>query len=78
MLYSILDADFSSTFLSIQKLLHTTEFQEFIRDSIRFKLTMLSHECEYIEITKEQYDLLNEAVKEMSAPYYTTEDFVNT
>ncbi len=39
---------------------------------------MLSHECEYIEITKEQYDLLNEAVKEMSAPYYTTEDFVNT
>jgi len=61
----------------IPQLSHTTK-EEFIRDAIRFKLTMLSQGYEYIEIPKEQFGLLNEAVKEMSAPYYTTEDFVNT
>ena len=32
----------------------------------------------YIEIPKEQYELLNEAVKEMSTPYCTADDFINT
>lgn len=56
---------------------YTTK-EELIRDAIRFKLTMLSQEYEYVEIPKEQYDLLNEAVKEMNAPYTTADDFINT
>jgi len=39
---------------------------------------MLSQEYEYIEIPKEQYEQLNEAVKEMSTPYYSAGDFINT
>jgi len=38
---------------------------------------VLSQEYEYVEFPKEQYDLLNEAVKEMSTPYYGAEDFIN-
>lgn len=45
---------------------------------IHFKLTMLSHKYEYIETPKEQFDLLNEAVKKMSTPYYGAEDFINS
>ena len=37
---------------------------------------MLCQEYECIEIPKKQYDLPNEAMKEMSTPHYTVEDFV--
>jgi len=39
---------------------------------------MQSKEYEYIEIPKERYNLLNEAVKEMNAAYSTADDFINT
>jgi len=38
---------------------------------------MLSQEYEYIEIPKEQYNMLNKAVKEMNTPHYSAEDFIN-
>ena len=49
-----------------------------MRDAIRFKLAVLSQEYEYVEVRKEQYDLLNEAVKEMNTPYYSAEHSINT
>lgn len=55
---------------------YTTK-EVFIRDAIRFKLIMLSQEYEYIEISKEQYDQLNEAAKEMNMPHYKAADFIN-
>jgi hypothetical protein len=51
--------------------------EEFIRDAIRFRLTWLSQEREFIEIPREQYDFLNEAIKEMNTSYRNTEDFIN-
>jgi len=53
-----------------------TRKEEFIRQAIRFLLKWESEEYEYIEIPKEQYDSLNEAVREMNTPYYTAEDFI--
>jgi len=38
---------------------------------------MLSQEYEYIEIPKEQYNMLNKTVKEMNTPHYSAEDFIN-
>lgn len=66
------------SFIEENKQLGYTTKEELIRDSIRFKLTMLSQEYEYMEIPKEQYDLLNQALKEMDTPYYTADDFINT
>jgi Arc/MetJ-type ribon-helix-helix transcriptional regulator len=54
-----------------------TTREEFIRDAIRFRLDWLSQENEYVVIQKEQYDLLDEAVKEMNTPYQSAEGFVN-
>jgi len=54
-----------------------TTREEFIRDAIRFRLTWFRGENEYVEIPKEQYDSLNEAVKEMNTSYRSAEDFIN-
>jgi hypothetical protein len=50
--------------------------EEFIRDAIRFRLTWLKGEYQFIEIPKEQYEQLDEAIKEMNTPYSDAEDFV--
>jgi hypothetical protein len=50
------------------KQLGFTTKEEFIRDAIRFRLRWLKGEYQFIEISKEHYEQLDEAVKEMSAP----------
>ena len=64
-------------FIEQNRHLGYTTREEFIRDAIRFRLAWLGQEHEYIEIPKEQYDLLNEAIKEMNTSYRNTEDFIN-
>jgi metal-responsive CopG/Arc/MetJ family transcriptional regulator len=53
-----------------------TRREEFIRQAIRFFLKWESEEYEYIEIPKEKYDKLNEAVKKMGMPYYNAAEFI--
>jgi len=65
------------SFMDGNKHLGFTTREEFIRDAIRFRLDWLSQENEYVVIQKEQYDLLDEAVKEMNTPYQSAEGFVN-
>lgn len=65
------------SFMDENKHLGFTTREEFIRDAIRFRLDWLSQENEYVVIQKEQYDLLDEAVKEMNTPYQSAEGFVN-
>jgi Arc/MetJ-type ribon-helix-helix transcriptional regulator len=65
-------------FIEENKQLGYTTKEEFIRDAIRFRLTWLKGEYAHVEIPKEQYDLLNQAVKEMNTPYESAEDFVTT
>jgi Arc/MetJ-type ribon-helix-helix transcriptional regulator len=64
-------------FMEENKQLGFTTREEFIRDAIRFRLTWFSQENEYVEIPREQYDLLNEAIKEMNTSYRNVEDFIN-
>jgi len=54
-----------------------TRKEEFIRQAIRFLLKWESEEYEYIEIPKEKYERLNQAIKEMDTPFYSVDDFVN-
>jgi hypothetical protein len=68
----------TQNFIEENRQLGYTTKEEFIRDAIRFRLTWLKGECEYIEMPKEQYDMLEEALKEMNTPYRSVEDFTNT
>jgi metal-responsive CopG/Arc/MetJ family transcriptional regulator len=54
---------------------YTTK-EEFIRQAVRFMLKCESGAYEHIEIPKEDYERLNEAVKEMNTPYCDAEDFI--
>lgn len=65
------------SFTEENKHLGYTTKEEFIRDAIRFRLTWLDQENECVEIPKEQYDLLDEAVREMNTPYPSAEGFIN-
>ena len=54
-----------------------TRKEEFIRQAIRFLLKWESEEYEYIEVPREKYERLNEAIKEMNTPFYSAEEFIN-
>ena len=55
-----------------------TTKEEFVRGAIRFRLNWLKSGNECLEIPREQYEELNEAVKEMDMPFRTAEQFVNS
>jgi metal-responsive CopG/Arc/MetJ family transcriptional regulator len=63
-------------FIQINRHRGYTTKEEFIRQAVRFMLKWESGAYEYIEIPKEDYERLNEAVKEMNAPYTSAEDFI--
>ncbi|MBC7130392.1 hypothetical protein H5T51_04110 [Candidatus Bathyarchaeota archaeon] len=54
---------------------YTTK-EEFIRQAVRFLLKWESADYEYVEIPREDYERLNQALKEMDAPYLNAEDFI--
>jgi hypothetical protein len=68
----------TQNFIEENRHLGFTTKEEFIRDAIRFRLTWFKQEYDYIEMPKEQYEALGEALVQMSTPYRTVEDFVNT
>jgi hypothetical protein len=51
--------------------------EEFIRDAIRWRLRFLREECEYLEIPKEEHEKLQQAIKEMSMPFLSVNDFID-
>lgn len=68
----------TQSFIEENRHLGFTTKEEFVRDAIRFRLTWLKGENECVEVPKEQFDKLNDAVKEMSTPYHSAEDFINS
>jgi hypothetical protein len=68
----------TQAFVEENKHLGFTTKEEFIRDAIRFRLSWFKQEWEYIEMPKELYETLEDALKEMDTPFRTVEDFMNT
>jgi hypothetical protein len=65
-------------FIETNKHLGYTIREEFIRDSARWRLKFLREESEYVEIPRDKYERLEAAVKEMSMPYHSALDFIQT
>jgi hypothetical protein len=55
-----------------------TTKEEFVRNAIRFRLNWFKSGNECIEIPREQYEELNEAVKEMDLPFRTADQSINS
>jgi len=66
----------TESFVEENRQLGFTTKEELIRDAVRYRLTMLKGEYQFIEVPKEEYDQLEIALEEMNVPYRSTEEFV--
>ena len=53
-----------------------TNKEDFVRDAIRYRLERLKTDNECIEVSREQYNELDEALKEMGTPFRSPEQFI--
>jgi hypothetical protein len=66
----------TQNFIEENKQMGYTTKEEFVRDAIRFRLDWLRSGNECVEVPRQQYEELNEAVKEMDMPFHTAEQFI--
>ena len=64
-------------FIEENRHLGYTTREEFIRDAVRWRLGFLKEEYEYIEVPKEEYERLQQAIKEMCMPFLSVGDFID-
>ena len=55
-----------------------TNKEDFVRDAIRYRLERLKNDNECIEVSREQYNELDEALKEMGTPFRSPEQFIHS
>ena len=60
-----------------KQLVYTTK-EEFVRDAIRFRLTWLKGDNQCLEIPRDQFEKLNEALEEMDMPFHSAEQLINS
>ncbi len=68
----------TENFIEENKQLGYTTKEEFVRDAIRFRLERLKNDNEFVEVSREQYDELQEALKVMGSPYRSPEQFIRS
>jgi Arc/MetJ-type ribon-helix-helix transcriptional regulator len=55
-----------------------TNKEDFVRDAIRYRLERLKNDNEFVEVSREQYNELEEALKEMGTPFRSPEQFIRS
>jgi len=63
-------------FIDANKNLGYTTREELIREAIRFKLGALKEQCEYIEVPKEDYEKLQQALRDLDTGFLSPDDFI--
>ena len=67
----------TQNFIDTNKQLGYTSREEFIRDAIRYRLRFLKNQTEYIELSKEDYEKLTQAISDMDTPFQSVENFIS-
>ena len=65
------------SFIEENRHLGYTTREEFIRDAVRWRLRLLRGEYEYLEIPREEYERLQQALRDMEMPFLSVSDFVD-
>jgi len=65
------------SFIEENRHLGYTTRDELIRDAVRWRLRFLKGEYEYVEMAKEDYEKLQQAIKDMDTPFLDVSDFVD-
>jgi len=53
-----------------------TTREELIRDAIRWRLRFFREDYEYVEIPREEYEKLQQAIKDLDTPFTSIDDFI--
>jgi metal-responsive CopG/Arc/MetJ family transcriptional regulator len=64
-------------FIEQNKHMGYTTKEEFIRDAVRLRLRTLKGEYESIEIPKDEYERLQQVIKDMDMPFRSVDGFVD-
>ncbi len=64
-------------FIEENKQLGYTTREEFIRDAVRYRLRFLRDQYEYIEIPVEEYEKLQQAIRDMDTGFLSVDDFID-
>ena len=54
-----------------------TSREEFIRDAIRTQLRFVKDQYAYVEVSKEEYDKLQQALNDLDTEFLSVDDFIN-
>ena len=65
-------------FIEENKDIGFTNKEDFVRDAIRYRLERLKNDNEFVEVSREQYNELEEALKEMGSPFRSPEQFIRS
>jgi len=65
------------SFIEENRHLGYTTREEFIRDAVRWRLRFLKEEYEYVEIPKEEYEKLQQAIKDLGMPFLSASSFID-
>lgn len=52
--------------------------EQFVIDAVRFRLTWFKEDNQCLEVPREQYDMLEEAITVMGAPFRSADDFISS
>jgi Arc/MetJ-type ribon-helix-helix transcriptional regulator len=65
------------SFIEENRQLGYTTREELIRDAVRWRLRFLKEEYEYMEVPREEYERLQQALKDMEMPFLSVNDFID-
>ena len=67
----------TQTFIENNRNLGYTSREEFIRDAIRTQLKFKKDQYTYIEIPKEDYERMQQALQDLGTEFLSVDDFIN-
>ncbi|MCW4003563.1 MAG: ribbon-helix-helix domain-containing protein [Candidatus Bathyarchaeota archaeon] len=67
----------TQNFVEANRHLGYTSREEFIRDAIRTQLRFVKDQYVYVEIPKEEYDRLQQALNDLGTEFLSVDDFIN-
>ncbi len=67
----------TQSYIEANRNLGYTSREEFIRDAIRTQLRFTKDQYTYVEVPKDEYERLNQALNDMDTEFLSVEDFVN-
>ena len=67
----------TQSFIETNRKLGYTSREEFIRDAIRNQLRFSKDQYAYVEVPKEEYDKLQQAISDLGTDFLSVDDFIN-